>query len=88
MLRYVAKTPPFTAVSEELVQNAQLGDTAALEEIYCLTSSRVYTQCLQLIRDPVEAEDLTQEVFLQVYRKIATYRGESAFSTWLHHVTL
>ena len=88
MLRYVAKNPPFTAVPEELVPNAQLGDTAALDEIYCLTCSRVYTQCLHLMRDPVEAEDLTQEVFLQVYRKITTYRGESAFPTWLHHVTL
>lgn len=88
MRRDIAKDPPPTAVSQGLVQNAQRGDTAAFEEIYRLTCSRVYTQCLHLMRDPAEAEDLTQEVFLQVYRKIATYRGESAFATWLHHVTL
>ena len=88
MRRDVAKKPLPTAVPEELVQKAQGGDAAAFEEIYRLTCSRVYTQCLHLVRDPAEAEDLTQEVFLQVYRKIATYRGESAFPTWLHRVAL
>lgn len=88
MRKYVAKNSPPPAVSQELVQNAQRGDTAAFEKVYRLTSGRVYTQCLHLMLDPAEAEDLTQEVFLQVYRKIATYRGESAFATWLHHVTL
>jgi len=88
MRRHLRQKAACTAVSEELVHRAPQGDTAAFEEIYRLTCARVYTQCLHLMRDAAEAEDLTQEVFLQLYRKIATYRGESAFSTRLHRVTL
>jgi RNA polymerase sigma-70 factor (ECF subfamily) len=47
----------------------------------------VYALCLRLARDPVEAEDLTQEAFLQLFRKIHTFRGESAFSSWLYRLT-
>jgi RNA polymerase sigma-70 factor (ECF subfamily) len=50
-------------------------------------SRRVYALCLRMIGDPVEAEDLTQEAFLQLFRKIHTFRGESAFSSWLHRLT-
>lgn len=77
-----------TAVSEEIVRRAQRGDIDAFEEIYRMTSGRVYAQCLRFMHNAADAEDLTQEVFLQLYRKIATYRGEAAFSTWLHRVTL
>ncbi|HWO30519.1 MAG TPA: sigma-70 family RNA polymerase sigma factor, partial [Candidatus Acidoferrum sp.] len=47
----------------------------------------VYALCLRMLCDPVQAEDLVQEVFIQLFRKIHTYRGESAFSTWLHRLT-
>jgi RNA polymerase sigma-70 factor, ECF subfamily len=48
----------------------------------------VYNVCLRMIKNPAEAEDLTQQTFLQVFRKIGTFRGESGFSTWLHRVTV
>lgn len=72
----------------EIVRRAQMGDSAAFESIYQRHASRVYALCLRMLRDPVEAEDLAQEVFLQLFRKLHTFRGESAFSTWLHRLTV
>jgi RNA polymerase sigma-70 factor, ECF subfamily len=71
----------------EIIHLAQQGDAAAFERLYQSHSRRVYALCLRMVRNPTEAEDLTQEAFLQTYRKIQTFRGESSFSTWLHRVT-
>lgn len=72
----------------DAVRLAQQGDAAAFERIYRLHSRKVYTLCLRMVGDRTEAEDLTQEVFLQLFRKINTFRGESAFSTWLHRMSV
>jgi RNA polymerase sigma-70 factor, ECF subfamily len=72
----------------ELIRLAQHGDAAAFERIYQLHSRRVYSLCLRMVGNPAEAEDLAQEAFLQLFRKIQTFRGESAFSTWLHRLTV
>ena len=72
---------------EETVRRAQQGDAAAFEAIYHQHSRRVYSLCLRMAGDPTEAEDLAQEAFLQLFRKIHTFRGESAFSSWLHRLT-
>ena len=72
---------------DETIRMAQQGDAAAFETLYQLHSRRVYSLCLRMVGDPVEAEDLTQEAFLQLFRKIHTFRGESAFSSWLHRLT-
>ena len=71
----------------EAVRLAQEGDAAAFECIYRLHRQRVYALCLRMAKDPSEAEDLTQEAFMQVFRKIHTFRGEAAFSSWLHRLT-
>ena len=76
-----------TASLKETIRLAQQGDEAAFETIYQMHNRRVYALCLRMIGDPVEAEDLTQEAFLQLFRKIHTFRGESAFSSWLHRLT-
>ena len=70
------------------IRLAQQGDAAAFERIYQLHSRRVYSLCLRMVGNTAEAEDLTQEAFLQLFRKIATFRGESAFSTWLHRLAV
>jgi RNA polymerase sigma-70 factor (ECF subfamily) len=70
------------------VRLAQEGDAVAFERVYRLHSRRVYSLCLRMVEDPAEAEDLTQDVFLHLFRKIGTFRGESAFSTWLHRMTV
>jgi RNA polymerase sigma-70 factor (ECF subfamily) len=78
---------PDSSSFTEIIRLAQRGDAAAFEIIYQHHCGRVYALCLRMLRDPVEAEDLVQEVFIQLFRKIHTFRGESAFSTWLHRLT-
>jgi RNA polymerase sigma-70 factor, ECF subfamily len=63
-------------------------DMAAFEEIYRNHHKRVFTLCLRMVRNASEAEDLTQEVFVQLFRKLHTFRGESSFTTWLHRLTV
>jgi RNA polymerase sigma-70 factor (ECF subfamily) len=72
----------------DVVRLAQHGDAAAFERIYRLHRRKVYNLCLRMTGDRTEAEDLTQDVFLQLLRKIDTFRGESAFSTWLHRMSV
>jgi RNA polymerase sigma-70 factor, ECF subfamily len=78
---------PDSSSLNETIRLAQQGDASAFEEIYRLHARRVYSLCLRMLGDPVEAEDLAQEAFLQLFRKIHTFRGESAFSSWLHRLT-
>ncbi len=78
-----------TPVTEaEAIRLAQQGDAAAFEYLYQLHSRRVYALCLRMVNNPADAEDLMQEAFLQLFRKVGTFRGESAFSTWLHRMTV
>jgi RNA polymerase sigma-70 factor (ECF subfamily) len=63
-------------------------DMAGLAELYELHHRRVYCICLRMLGNPSDAEDLTQEVFLQLHRKLASFRGESQFTTWLHRLTV
>lgn len=72
----------------DAVRLAQEGDAVAFERVYRLHSRRVYSLCFRMVADPAEAEDLTQDVFLHLFRKIGTFRGESAFSTWLHRMAV
>lgn len=71
-----------------LAQAAAGGEMAAFERIYQRHHRRVYSLCLRMTQNPPEAEDLTQEVFIQLFRKIGSFRGESAFTTWLHRLTV
>jgi len=72
----------------EHIARAKEGDAPSFEALYSLHKRRVYSLCLRMTGNTAEAEDLTQEAFLQLYRKIATFRGESAFSTWLHRLAV
>jgi RNA polymerase sigma-70 factor, ECF subfamily len=78
---------PQSSSLDQAIRLAQKGDAVAFEYIYRLHSRRVYSLCRRIARDPLEAEDLTQEAFLQLFRKIHTFRGESAFSSWLYRLT-
>ncbi|MGD0932583.1 MAG: sigma-70 family RNA polymerase sigma factor [Candidatus Korobacteraceae bacterium] len=73
---------------QEAIERAQQGDPECFEALYGLHKRRVYSLCLRMTGNTAEAEDLTQEAFLQLYRKIGTFRGESAFSTWLHRLSV
>src|ERR1700684_4175489 len=72
----------------EAIERAKQGDAGAFETLYNLHKRRVYSLCLRMTANTAAAEDLTQEAFLQLYRKIGTFRGESAFSTWLHRMAV
>ena len=72
----------------EAIRRAQGGDPDAFERLYRLHSRRVYSVVLRMVGNPAEAEDLTQEAFLQLFRKIHTFRGDAAFSTWLHRLSV
>jgi len=72
----------------EAIEEAKRGSSAAFEYLYHLHKRRIYSLCLRMTRDTAEAEDLTQEAFLQMFRKIGTFRGDAAFSTWLHRLAV
>src|SRR6266481_258314 len=72
----------------EMIHRAKRRDAAAFESLYKLHSRRIYALCLRMLGNISEAEDLTQEAFLQLFRKIHMFRGESAFSTWLHRMAV
>ena len=81
-------TTPAPGSDFELVQRAQRGEESAFEALFHAHKRRVYHLCLRMIGNTAEAEELTQDAFLQVFRKIHTFRGESAFSTWLHRLSV
>jgi RNA polymerase sigma-70 factor (ECF subfamily) len=83
-----AESQRVESAGAEIIRRAQRGDAAAFERIYQLYGRRIYALCLRIARNPTEAEDLTQEAFLRAFRKIQTFRGESAFSTWLYRLAL
>lgn len=90
-----AQAPPLAApvlssnpVEADILARAQLGDHHAFAQLYSLHKRRIYSLCLRMVGNIAEAEDLTQEAFLQLHRKIGTFRGDSAFSTWLHRLAI
>jgi RNA polymerase sigma-70 factor (ECF subfamily) len=73
---------------ENLVARAAAGDVGAFEKLYREHIGRVYAICLRMCGDPSLAEELAQETFVRVWQKLGSFRGASAFSTWLHRVTV
>jgi RNA polymerase sigma-70 factor, ECF subfamily len=72
----------------DLVRKAQQGDSDAFATLFYAHRPRVYSLCLRMTNNTAEAEDLTQDAFLQVFRKLGTFRGDSALSTWLYRVAV
>jgi RNA polymerase sigma-70 factor (ECF subfamily) len=72
----------------DLVKRAQQGDSDAFASLFHAHKARVYSVCLRLTNNTGEAEDLTQDAFLQVFRKLCTFRGDSALSTWLYRIAV
>ncbi len=71
-----------------IVQRAQRGDEQALAALYQLHNKLVYSVCLRMTKDVAAAEDMTQEAFIQVFRNLNSFRGGSAFSTWVYRVAV
>src|ERR1700686_5507844 len=71
-----------------LVERAQRGDELAYATLYQLHNKRVYSVCLRMTKDVAEAEDLAQEAFIQAFRNLNSFRGNSAFATWLYRIAV
>ncbi|HKZ79585.1 MAG TPA: RNA polymerase sigma factor [Pyrinomonadaceae bacterium] len=82
------KSDGVSVTDHGLARKAAQGDMNAFEQLYERHSRRVYSLCLRMTQNVAEAEDLAQEVFIQLFRKIGSFRGDSAFTTWLHRLTV
>jgi RNA polymerase sigma-70 factor (ECF subfamily) len=71
-----------------IVRAAQCGDSDAFQRLYARYKSYVYSLCMRMCKDPILAEDLTQDIFLHVWKKMAAFKGQSLFRTWLYRVTI
>ena len=76
------------ALDAELIKRAQQGDTDAFATLFHAHKMRVYSLCLRMTNNAAEAEDLAQDAFLQVFRKLSSFRGDSALSTWLYRIAV
>ena len=83
-----AEVPAKQLSDHTLASASAKGDITAFEELYQRHNRRVYSVCLRMTHNVSEAEDLTQETFIQLFRKIGSFRGDSAFTTWLHRLTV
>jgi len=70
------------------VERAQRADTTAFEALYRMHVDKVYGLCLRMTGNTAEAEDCTQEAFIQAWSKLSKFRGDSAFSTWIHRIAV
>ena len=86
--RHVTGTRLSAFLDDELVRRAQAGDEAAFERLYREHGGRVYALCLRMSGDPGRAAELTQDVFVHVWKKLGSFRGNARFSTWLQRVTV
>jgi len=86
-VKSVSIAPSSSSVTE-LVSRASAGDNAAFEELYREHAGRVYALCLRLSGDTLSASELTQDVFVRCWERLGSFRGESAFSSWLHRLAV
>ncbi len=87
--RPLGEEPPVTAEPADLaVRRARKGDRRAFEQLYRTHVGQVYGLCLRMTGQPAEAEDCAQEAFIQAWRKLAQFRGDAAFGTWLHRIAV
>jgi RNA polymerase sigma-70 factor (ECF subfamily) len=83
-----ANVSTFPESDLDLIKRAQQGDADAFASLFHTHKARVYSVCLRLTNNATEAEDLTQDAFVQVFRKLGSFRGDSALSTWLYRIAV
>lgn len=87
-LSVASGNPTVTDDEQSWVRRAQGGDSRAFEALYRAQSGRVYSLCLRMTGNPSEAEDCAQDAFIQAWKKLDKFRGESGFGTWMHKVAV
>ena len=75
-------------IEQKLVNELQAGNMEAFDEIVKRFQKKIYSLAYNLTRNPMDAEDITQDVLLTIYRKVDTFQGKSAFSSWVYRITL
>lgn len=75
-------------LAPDVIKRAQQGDADAFAALFHAHKARIYSLCLRMTNNAAEAEDLAQDAFLQVFRKLSSFRGDSAFSTWLYRIAV
>ena len=86
---YTVHIPATSAISDyALARSAAQGVMGAMSDLYVRYNRRVYAVCFAMTHNAAEAEDLTHEVFIHLFRKIGSFRGESQFGSWLHRLTV
>lgn len=73
-------------MNNDLVTRAQNGDTAAFEQLVCEYEKRVYNLALKMSRNPEDALDLSQDIFIRIYKSLPLFKGDSSFSTWVYSI--
>jgi RNA polymerase sigma-70 factor, ECF subfamily len=76
------------SLDADLIKRAQQGDSDAFATLFHSHKTRIYSLCLRMTNNTAEAEDLAQDAFLQVFRKLSSFRGDSALSTWLYRIAV
>ena len=86
--KMVAATQPDVSEEAAWIRQAKQSDSRAFEKLYRMHIDKVYGLCLRMTGNVAEAEDCTQEAFIQAWNKLSKFRGDSAFATWLHRITV
>jgi RNA polymerase sigma-70 factor (ECF subfamily) len=73
---------------DDLVRRAQSGDVVAFEQLYRAHAAAVLSLCRRMVRDDVEARELLQDVFVRAWERLTSFRGQSAFGSWLHRLAV
>lgn len=87
-LTMIAHAPAADDRGNELVDRARAGDLAAFESLYRAEAGRIHALCLRLCGDAASARALTHDAFVRAWEKLPSFRGDAAFSTWLHRLTV
>lgn len=85
---YDARMEKHGSDEKDLVRRAQAGNVRAFEALYRDNIGRIYALCLRMAGDAAEADELTQQAFVRAWEKLGSFRGDSAFSSWLHRLTV
>lgn len=87
VIRFPAAVPPAgEPTDQDLIQRSRSGDTAAFERLYRAHSGRVHAVCLRLLGDRGRAEEATQDAFVRAWQRLGSFRGDSAFGSWLYRL--
>lgn len=86
--KVVGIAPSLARADDDLVGRFRQGDLGAFEEIYRRHAGRLYSLACRMTGNPSDGEDLLQDIFVQVHRKLTTFKGESALATWLYRLAM